>query len=196
MRKFTRVWRSKYLLLGLCSIFFAANVQAWDKTPSAAQPNTPLKQLLMVFSDPQGVNVNERADRYLNIKGIKWESEVMRQKNNYFSNKGYMKQTILGKSEIDLRGRDGYVQSITLYNSKPNIQLKHILETDLGSDVIKELKSCHPVSFDTQKFYQINLENSNPIYVYAESRVSSTPYMSPLFTSFDFYISKPDYWKC
>ena len=133
----------------------------------------------------------------MNIRGISWKyKEIKIDKESRFSNKGYIKQAILGRSEIDLRGRDGYVQSITLYNSKPNAQLKRILEVDLGNNVVKELKNCHTVSIDTQKFYQIDLKDSNPIYVYAESRLSSTPYMSPLFTSFDFYIAKPDYWKC
>ena len=157
----------------------------------------PLKNLLMVFSSTPPVNISEGSSKYLNIRGIRWDYRQMQTPHlPYFQNTGHLKIARIGRSDIELRGKDNYVESVFVISRNPSKQFKKILEAELGRGVVNELKGCRSSAISTAKSYQINFRNRAPIYVDADAVLSFEPTMSPLQTSFDFYLERPKNWKC
>ena len=157
----------------------------------------PLKDLLMVFSSTSPVNVSTDSSKYLNVQGIHWDYKQMQSPHlPYFQNTGHLKIARIGQSDIELRGKDNYVESVSIISQTPSKQFKKILEAELGRGVVTELKGCRSSAITTAKSYQINFKSRAPIYVDADAVLSFEPTMSPLQTSFDFYLERPKNWKC
>jgi len=111
-------------------------------------------------------------------------------------NSSKIKLKILKDSEITISGRNGYIDSINLSDSEPNQKFKKILEANLGKDVVKELVGCRSEFIQTEKAYQISFKDRAVIYVNADANFDSEPFMSPLYTLFQFSLTRPSHWKC
>lgn len=182
------------VLLGLLCIVFSIDISAKPRNVPASQRNMQLKELLLIFSDTQQPEVGTEAERY-NIKGMKWQyGNIKKEKNMYNSSK--IKLKILKDSEITISGRNGYIDSINLSDSEPNQKFKKILEANLGKDVVKELVGCRSEFIQTEKAYQISFKDRAVIYVNADANFDSEPFMSPLYTLFQFSLTRPSHWKC
>ena len=182
------------VLLGLLCIVFSIDISAKPRNVPASQRNMQLKELLLIFSDTQQPEVGTEAERY-NIKGMKWQyGNIKKEKNMYNSSR--IKVKILKDSEITISGRNGYIDSINLSDSEPNQKFKKILEANLGKDVVKELVGCRSEFIQTEKAYQISFKDRAVIYVNADANFDSEPFMSPLYTLFQFSLTRPSHWKC
>ena len=182
------------VLLGLLCIVFSIDISAKPRNVPASQRNMQLKELLLIFSDTQQPEVGTEAERY-NIKGMKWQyGNIKKEKNMYNSSK--IKLKILKDSEITISGRNGYIDSINLSDSEPNQKFKKILEANLGKGVVKELVGCRSEFIQTEKAYQISFKDRAVIYVNADANFDSEPFMSPLYTLFQFSLTRPSHWKC
>ena len=183
------------VLLGLLCIVFSINISAKSRNVPASQRDMQLKELLLIFSDTQQPEVGTEAERYLHIKGMKWLHNTIKNKENVY-NTSKIKLKILKDSEITISGRNGYVDSINLSDSEPNQKFKKILEANLGKDVVKELVGCRSEFIPTEKAYQISFKDRAVIYVNADANFDSEPFMSPLYTLFQFSLTRPSHWKC
>ena len=182
------------VLLGLLCIVFSIDISAKPRNVPASQRNLQLKELLLIFSDTQQPEVGTEAERY-NIKGMKWQyGNIKKEKNMYNSSR--IKVKILKDSEITISGRNGYIDSINLSDSEPNQKFKKILEANLGKGVVKELVGCRSEFIQTEKAYQISFKDRAVIYVNADANFDSEPFMSPLYTLFQFSLTRPSHWKC
>ena len=182
------------VLLGLLCIVFSIDISAKPRNVPASQRNMQLKELLLIFSDTQQPEVGTEAERY-NIKGMKWQyGNIKKEKNMYNSSK--IKLKILKDSEITISGRNGYIDSINLSDSEPNQKFKKILEANVGKGVVKELVGCRSEFIPTEKAYQISFKDRAVIYVNADANFDSEPFMSPLYTLFQFSLTRPSHWKC
>ncbi|WP_283121319.1 hypothetical protein [Neisseria subflava] len=182
------------VLLGLLCIVFSIDISAKPRNVPASQRNMQLKELLLIFSDTQQPEVGTEAERY-NIKGMKWQyGNIKKEKNMYNSSR--IKVKILKDSEITISGRNGYIDSINLSDSEPNQKFKKILEANLGKGVVKELVGCRSEFIQTEKAYQISFKDRAVIYVNADANFDSEPFMSPLYTLFQFSLTRPSHWKC
>lgn len=182
------------VLLGLLCIVFSIDISAKPRNAPASQRNMQLKELLLIFSDTQQPEVGTEAERY-NIKGMKWQyGNIKKEKNMYNSSR--IKVKILKDSEITISGRNGYIDSINLSDSEPNQKFKKILEANLGKGVVKELVGCRSEFIQTEKAYQISFKDRAVIYVNADANFDSEPFMSPLYTLFQFSLTRPSHWKC
>ena len=182
------------VLLGLLCIVFSIDISAKPRNVPASQRDMQLKELLLIFSDTQQLEVGTEAERY-NIKGMKWQyGNIKKEKNMYNSSK--IKLKILKDSEITISGRNGYIDSINLSDSEPNQKFKKILEANLGKGVVKELVGCRSEFIPTEKAYQISFKDRAVIYVNADANFDSEPFMSPLYTLFQFSLTRPSHWKC
>ena len=192
-RKFFPVGLSGFLLL-----VSGCATELTDTVP--VEKSTPLKQLVMVMGDKRPIDIDKDSERYLNIKGIKWDYQTMQKKHPpRFSNNGYIELEKLGQSEISLNGNNKDVTDISIFSSEPNSQFRDVLAANLGSEVvIEELKNeCQIIfSSETQKMYQIHFKDKQPVYVFADANLSSGPSMSPLYTNFAFYKEIPEHWGC
>lgn len=182
------------VLLGLLCIVFSIDISAKPRNVPASQRNMQLKELLLIFSDTQQPEVGTEAERY-NIKGMKWQyGNIKKEKNMYNSSRIKVKN--LKDSEITISGRNGYIDSINLSDSEPNQKFKKILEANLGKGVVKELVGCRSEFIPTEKAYQISFKDRAVIYVNADANFDSEPFMSPLYTLFQFSLTRPSHWKC
>lgn len=182
------------VLLGLLCIVFSIDISAKPRNVPASQRNMQLKELLLIFSDTQQPEVGTEAERY-NIKGMKWQyGNIKKEKNMYNSSR--IKVKILKDSEITISGRNGYIDSINLSDSEPNQKFKKILEANLGKGAVKELVGCRSEFIQTEKAYQISFKDRAVIYVNADANFDSEPFMSPLYTLFQFSLTRPSHWKC
>lgn len=182
------------VLLGLLCIVFSIDISAKPRNVPASQRNMQLKELLLIFSDTQQPEVGTEAERY-NIRGMKWQyGNIKKEKNMYNSSR--IKVKILKDSEITISGRNGYIDSINLSDSEPNQKFKKILEANLGKGVVKELVGCRSEFIQTEKAYQISFKDRAVIYVNADANFDSEPFMSPLYTLFQFSLTRPSHWKC
>ena len=182
------------VLLGLLCIVFSIDISAKPRNVPASQRNMQLKELLLIFSDTQQPEVGTEAERY-NIKGMKWQyGNIKKEKNMYNSSRIKVKN--LKDSEITISGRNGYLDSINLSDSEPNQKFKKILEANLGKGVVKELVGCRSEFIPTEKAYQISFKDRAVIYVNADANFDSEPFMSPLYTLFQFSLTRPSHWKC
>ncbi|HHX2504020.1 MULTISPECIES: hypothetical protein [Neisseria] len=185
---------NRKLLLGLLCIVFSIDISAKTRNVPVSQSNMQLKELLLIFSDTKQPEVGTEADRY-HIKGMKWQyGNLKKEKNMYNSSR--IKVKTLKDSEVIIHGRDGYINSIDLSSSYPNKQFKKILEANLGKGVVKELVGCRSEFIPTEKAYQISFKNRAVIYVNADANFDSEPFMSPLYTLFQFSLTRPSHWKC
>lgn len=182
------------VLLGLLCIVFSIDISAKPRNVPASQRNMQLKELLLIFSDTQQPEVGTEAERY-NIKGMKWQyGNIKKEKNMYNSSRIKVKN--LKDSEITISGRNGYIDSINLSDSEPNQKFKKILEANLSKGVVKELVGCRSEFIPTEKAYQISFKDRAVIYVNADANFDSEPFMSPLYTLFQFSLTRPSHWKC
>lgn len=182
------------VLLGLLCIVFSIDISAKPRNVPASQRNMQLKELLLIFSDTQQPEVGTEAERY-NIRGMKWQyGNIKKEKNMYNSSR--IKVKILKDSEITISGRNGYIDLINLSDSEPNQKFKKILEANLGKGVVKELVGCRSEFIQTEKAYQISFKDRAVIYVNADANFDSEPFMSPLYTLFQFSLTRPSHWKC
>jgi len=186
---------NRKLLLGLLGIIFSIDISAKTRNISTSQSDMQLKELLLIFSDTQQPEVGTEAERYLHIKGMKWLHNTIKNKE-YVYNTSKIKLKILKDSEITISGRNGYIDSINLSDSEPNQKFKKILEANLGKDVVKELVGCRSEFIQTEKAYQISFKDRAVIYVNADANFDSEPFMSPLYTLFQFSLTRPSHWKC
>ena len=183
------------VLLGLLCVVFSIDISAKPRNVPASQRDMQLKELLLIFSDTQQPEVGTEAERYLHIKGMKWLHNTIKNKENVY-NTSKIKLKNLKDSEVIIHGRDGYINSIDLSSSHPNKQFKKILEANLGKGVVKELVGCRSEFIPTEKAYQISFKDRAVIYVNADANFDSEPFMSPLYTLFQFSLTRPSHWKC
>ena len=156
----------------------------------------PLKSLLMTFAAPE-MTVEKSWSQYSAIKGLKGDFKKPQPTHEpYFSNSGRMTLSYLGRSTIELRGKNSKAESIFLSSSTPSKRFKQILITELGRGVVKELANCRSTYLPTQKSYQITFKNKSVIYVDADAVLSFKPTMSPTSTTISFYLERPTDWKC
>lgn len=161
---------------------------------SVQKKTSPLKNLLMAFSTPQ---ITANNSKYLSIKGLTWDFKQMQITHPpHFSNSGHLNISTLGRTSFELRGKNDKAESIFLNSSIPSRRFIQILNTELGHGVITKLKNCRSSYIPTQKSYQINFKNKSVIYVDADAVLSFKPTMSPPSTSFNFYLERPNNWKC
>lgn len=156
----------------------------------------PLKSILMTFATPE-MTIEQKWLSYSAIKGLNGDfTKPDMTHGTYFSNSGRLTVAYLGRSTIDLRGENGQAKSIFLSSSSPSKRFKQILTTELGRGVVKELSSCRSTYIPTQKSYQVTFKNKSVIYVDADAVLFFKPTMSPLSTTFNFYLERPMDWKC
>ena len=152
---------------------------------------TPLKELLLAFSDTQVIGSKVDWTAYRSIKGVKLGSA-------YKSNRqGYINTRLLGKFELSVTedAKSGR-RLISMSSPKPSKRQKLILETELGAGTVFALKDCRGLDTISQQSYEIRLPNSRTVYVDSDANYSFYPYMSPLYTQFEFYSERPKTWKC
>ena len=152
-----------------------------------------LKNLLWAFATQQA-DISVYNLTYSNIKGIKWTDHGMQPGS--MSKKGYLRIVVLGKTDLELRGKNNRVDSVFLISSTPSKRFKFILDRELGKGVVSELRNCRSSFISTQKSFQIKFKDKPVIYANADAVLSFEPYMSPLQTSFQFYLVRPADWAC
>lgn len=159
------------ILIGILNISYAEKVT-----------QLPLEQVLSMYSNKENV------DNYYSIPNIEWGNKVNRTPNRFFS-LGKLNLKVIGKSEISIMGNENKVNYIELSNNKPSKKFKIILEKNLKSYQIFELSKCNQGK-NSQFFYVVG-KNKVPIYVMAMANSTENPYMSPLYTQFEFSLQKP-----
>lgn len=159
------------ILIGIVNISYAEKI-----------PQSPLEKVLSIYSSKENV------DNYYNIPNVEWGGKVSRSQNRFFS-LGKLNLKVIDQSEIMISGKENEVNYIELSNNRPSKKFKFILENNLKSYQIFELSKCSP-SRNGQFFYVVG-ENKVPIYVIATANFTENPYMSPLYTQFEFYLHKP-----
>ena len=141
----------------------------------------PLEKVLSMYSSKENV------DNYYNIPNIKWGNKVSMTPNRVFS-LGKLDLKVIGQSEISISGNGNRVNYIELSSNKPSKEFKIILEKNLKSYQIFELSECNQGK-NSQFFYLVG-KNKVPIYVMAIANFTENPYMSPLYTQFEFNLQK------
>lgn len=159
------------ILIGTLNISYAEQVT-----------QLPLEKVLSMYSNKESV------DNYYNIPTIEWGNKVNRTPNRFFS-LGKLNLKVMGQSEISISGNGNQVNYIELSNNRPSKKFKITLENNLKSYQIFELPKCNQGQ-NSQFFYVVG-KNKVPIYVMATANFTEEPYMSPLYTQFEFSLQKP-----
>lgn len=157
--------------------------------------NYPLEQVISIFSNKEyGNNFNLSKNKYLSVKGIKWESSINKNILPRFDLSGTLNLIRLGETEINIWGNNDTIAHIGVYSNRPSKDLFEILGKNLKTYKISKL-NCEKSS-GYFYFYLAEKENNIPIYIEAEVNLTEEPYMSPLYTIFKFYQHKQPEWGC
>ena len=152
---------------------------------------SPLKDLLVAFSDTKITGQTIDWATYHSIKGIQLDSP------HKFNSQGYINTRLLGKFKLSVtEDAKNAHHLISIYSPKPSKRQKLILETELGENTVFALRDCRGLDTISQQSYEIRLPGSRLIYVDSDVNYSFYPYMSPLYTQFEFYLTRPKAWKC
>ena len=161
--------------------------------------NYPLEQVISIFSNKEyGNSFNSSKNKYLSAKGIKWESSSNKNVLPRFSFSGEMNLISLGKTEINIYGNNDTIIYIGIYSSLPSKDTFKSLRKNLKTYKLSKLnckKNGYYFSSDAY-FYVATKENSMPVYIVAYVNSTEEPYMSPLYTIFEFYQHKQPEWRC
>ena len=157
--------------------------------------NYPLEQVISIFSNKEyGNSFNLSKNKYLSVKGIKWESSSNKNMLPRFDLSGTLNLIRLGETEINIWGNNDTIAHIGVYSNRPSKDLFEILGKNLKTYKISKL-NCEKSS-GYSYFYLAEKENNIPIYIEAEVNLTEEPYMSPLYTIFEFYQHKQPEWGC
>ncbi|QMT32962.1 hypothetical protein LNQ82_00010 [Conchiformibius steedae DSM 2580] len=157
-------------------------IGTWNISYAEKVTQSPLEKVLSMYSSKENI------DTYYSIPNIEWGNKVNRTPNRFFS-LGKLNLEVMGQSEISVSGNGNQVNDIELSNNRPSKKFKIILEKNLKSYQIFELPKCH--QGENSQFFYVVGKNKVPIYVMAIANFTEEPYMSPLYTQFEFSLQKP-----
>ena len=104
----------------------------------------------------------------------------------------------LGEAEISVNGNGNTINSIDVHSSQPSKNTFEVLRKHLKTYKISKLNCKENGSYFSSDayFYVATKENNMPVYIAAYVNSNEEPYMSPLYTIFEFYQHKQPEWRC
>ena len=159
----------------------------------------PLEQVISIYSNKEyGNSFNLSKNKYLSEKEIKWESSSNKNVLPRFDFSGTLNLIRLGETEISVNGNGNTINSIDVHSSQPSKNTFEVLRKNLKTYKISKLNCKENGSYFSSDayFYVATKDKSMPVYIAAYVNSNEEPYMSPLYTIFEFYQHKQPEWRC
>lgn len=126
--------------------------------------NYPLEQIISIFSNKEyGNSFNLSKNKYLSVKGVKWEYISKESELPRFDFSGTLNLIRLKDVEISIIGNNDIITYINIHSNRPSKDTFKILRENLKTYKISKL-NCEKSS-GYSYFYLAEKENNIPIYI-------------------------------